>query len=1210
MAAAVISLVAFVTASPHPPTGRGRGSGASPSGPLPNLVAADRSPRSLSPVSRAWMAPTGRRRLPGSGAVSGSRRNGWLSWLTALVALATLAFGNVGCRKAAVPGSSADVVSGMNRGVSLMGQYRYDAAVQAFEEVLHAAPDLTEARINLAIAQFNRNRREDLEAASELLGEVLRREPGNLRALYFNAIVLQHAGRAEEAVPALEQVVRARPEDGAAWYLLGLCKQRINQPAEAEFRQAVRHRPYLYSAYYQLYQAVMRAGDETAAGEYLEQFKRLRESPLGETIELPQYNQMGELALVLPVSPQRATPIAKSTYRAGQPGESVGAAPGASNPPAAAPWPLGGAALADLNRDGHVDALLPALSPDQPGLSFHCAGLPGGRLAPAPTNTGLALQSLPLAVAIGDFDNDDVPDVFVAGVGLSQLFRGGTNGTFADVSRAAGIASAGGTTRSLLWLDADHDGDLDLFVCNAGAPNQLFNNNGDGAFTNIATVAGVACPDGRSVAPVVGDFDGDRDLDLLVLREGGPARLFLNELLGQYREGDLGGLDIRGDLGGTAQDLDGDGLLDLLVLGGQPAELKLFLGDGRARFRAGDAFAGSSRAASSWGPLRGFRLADLDLDGDLDVACFGSEGHALLNDGSGRFVLQTCVWTAPPGTAIAGAELADFNGDLVPDLLLRVRGPALRLTVVPGELTPPSTALAIQPTGIRSRDGRTRSPGSGFGVGLTARAGLREQRVFHSGQAGGANQSLLPVVLGLGGAARADYVSFAWPDGVAQVETTLAAGQVHQVAELQRKISSCPVLFAWNGSRFEFITDFAGVGGLGYFAAPGVSAPPQVLEHVKLEPGQLRARNGVYELRVTEPMEESAYLDRLELLAIDHPCGQPVFPDERLAIAGAAPTHELVVAERAVFPQAATAPDGRNCADQLARVDRVYAYDPPLDRRYLGFCQPHTLELDFGHGLAQFGPGDRLFLFLNGFIEYPYSQTVYAASQSRIGWEPIRVERQDPDGRWQTVVADGGVPGGMARTMTIELTGLIPPATRKLRLTTNLEVFYDQIFVARHAGLGGVAVHSVPLRAATLRRAGFAREYSPDGRLPLIYDYELSDATAPFHVLKGAYTRYGPVAELLADFDDRYVLMGPGDEVALEFEAARLPPLPAGEARSFVLVSHAYCKDMDLYTATPQTLAPLPFRAMTRYPYPSTESFPDTPGMRKFKATYQSRIIE
>jgi hypothetical protein len=417
-------------------------------------------------------------------------------------------------------------------------------------------------------------------------------------------------------------------------------------------------------------------------------------------------------------------------------------------------------------------------------------------------------------------------------------------------------------------------------------------------------------------------------------------------------------------------------------------------------------------------------------------------------------------------------------------------------------------------------------------------------------------------------------------------------------------------VFAWNGQRFEFITDFAGVGGLGYFAAPGVSAPPQVTEHVRMDSDQLRPRDGLLELRITEPMEESAYIDQLELLAIDHPADLPVFPDERLAISGPPPTHELLAAERICHAVRASDPDGLDATTQLASVDRVYAYTPPLDRRYVGFCRPHSLELDFGDPRVVDRDTDRVYLFINGFIEYPYSQTVYAASQSRIGWEPIRIDWQDRDGRWLTIVPDGGVPGGMARWMTIDLTGQLPPGSCKLRLTTNLELYYDAIFLARPARTDRLTVRRLPLQEAGLRRIGFAREYSPDGREPLIYDYHLTDATAPFHVLKGAYTRYGPVEDLLAAFDDRYVIMGPGDEIALKFAAASLPQLSAGWARTFVLVSQAYCKDMDFYTATPRTLEPLPFRGMTQYPYPVTERYPNTPELEKYHQTYNTRLEE
>ena len=162
------------------------------------------------------------------------------------------------------------------------------------------------------------------------------------------------------------------------------------------------------------------------------------------------------------------------------------------------------------------------------------------------------------------------------------------------------------------------------------------------------------------------------------------------------------------------------------------------------------------------------------------------------------------------------------------------------------------------------------------------------------------------------------------------------------------------------------------------------------------------------------------------------------------------------------------------------------------------------------------------------------------------------------------------------------------------------------MFIARLAGTNDVIVRSVPLSEAVLRRAGFAREVSSDGREPLIYDYQQRDATAPFHVLRGAYTRFGDVKELLNQFDDRYVLVGPGEEIALKFDAAKLA-VPSGRTRSFILVSHAYCKDMDLYTVTPQTLEPLPFRTMSQYPPPVGESYPNTPEHREFLRSYNTR---
>jgi Tfp pilus assembly protein PilF len=1127
-----------------------------------------------------------------------------------------------GCGKSAPDaGPSPKAVEAVNRGVSAMGQYDYDGAVKAFEEAVQAAPDLPAAKVNLAIARFNRGRKEfhDIEVSRELLDNVLQRDTNHVRALYFKGIVLQHVGESEGAIACFERTVQLRPEDGVAWYLLGMCRQRLGQKCERELLKAIELRPYLGSAYYKLFQALQAEGRTEEGKVYLDTFKQLRDNPLNETIELPQYNQMGGLALVLPLEGPGIQAAASRSYtvKPSAPAfEVAGAlAAGIRGGTATQSDPrtlnrLAGAVLSRVKAGEPTDLILVAQNSNGEGQLRWFRAQPDGRVTEGSSLGGQAELNRARACAMGDIDNDGTLDLVVASSDKNRLLLG-KGSTFQDATDQAGSEGLGTSARSVLLVDADHDGDLDVLLCGLGDSGlQLWNNNADGTFTNIAPRSGIACPKTSCAMVLPGDVDGDRDTDLLVLCQAQPGKLFVNDLLNGYREANLGGAQLRGELGGVLQDFNGDGCLDALVLGGSPARLQLITGNGKGSFQAGAVVPELSEAGGSQAAPRAFRVADLDLDGDLDVVWFSDRVVALLNDGTGRFMPQPPLWKADPGRELLGAEIADLDADGVSDLVTFQKGARDQIQVLRGQLSPPSTALAIFPTGIRERDKRTRSPATGYGAVLTVQAGLKQQSRVFTGQSGGVNQSPLPLTFGLGGAARADYVHVRWPDGVAQVETALAAGKQHLVAELQRKISSCPVLFAWNGRRFEFITDFAGIGGLGYFVAPGEYAQPQVLEHVKIEPSQLSSRDGVYEMRVTEPMEETAYVDRLELLAIDHPRDWQVFPDERLAVTGPQPSHALLVVKEPIYPRKALDPQGRDCTSELLKVDRVYAYHPELDRRFFGFCRRHTLELDFGDRLAGIPRDQRLFLFLNGFLEYPYSQTAYAASQARIGWEPIRIEQQLPNGEWQVIIPDAGAFGGMARTMTVELTGLLTGPQCRLRFTSNLEIFYDQVFVARDEGRETVQVRSLPLVKAELRQIGFPREVSPDGRLPLLYDYEQREATAPFLVLKGAYTSYGPVRELLTSFDDQFALVGPGDEIALEFGAGGNPNLPRGMTRSFILVSHAYCKDMDLYTAAPDTLEPMPFRQMSRYPYPSGERYPDTAETRRYRERYNTRWVK
>jgi hypothetical protein len=356
-------------------------------------------------------------------------------------------------------------------------------------------------------------------------------------------------------------------------------------------------------------------------------------------------------------------------------------------------------------------------------------------------------------------------------------------------------------------------------------------------------------------------------------------------------------------------------------------------------------------------------------------------------------------------------------------------------------------------------------------------------------------------------------------------------------------------------------------------------------------------------------MEEAAYMDRLELLAVDHPVDHQVFPDDRLVIGGPPPSQELLQVGRRFFPERASGPFGAVDPESLREIDRVYAYSPRKDRRFFGYCEEHALVLEFGEELAALEPGRPTYLFLGGSLEYPYSQTNFASQQAGVTWDPPRVERQEPDGSWTALVPDAGAPGGMARTIAVDLTGALPSGPVTLRLVTTLELYFDRVFLAQDLGPEGLEVRTVPLQRAELRRLGFPQEYSPDGRDPRIYSYDSIEASFGFQRLPGSYTRYGDVRELLGDFDDRYVVMATGDEIALDFDATALPEPAEGMARTWVLVSHAWCKDMDIHSVGPGTVEPLPFAGMSGYPYPEGESYPWSDDARAWQERYNTRVI-
>jgi hypothetical protein len=422
------------------------------------------------------------------------------------------------------------------------------------------------------------------------------------------------------------------------------------------------------------------------------------------------------------------------------------------------------------------------------------------------------------------------------------------------------------------------------------------------------------------------------------------------------------------------------------------------------------------------------------------------------------------------------------------------------------------------------------------------------------------------------------------------------------------------------------VTDFLGAGSMGELQSDGSTRPPRPEESVKIEAEQLVPKDGKYVLKIAEPMSEATYLDRLQLLVLNHPADVRVYPDERFTSDSSA-TQDLLAFRDEIFPAKARDHRGRDVTKILSRWDRDTVNDF-AQRSWLGYAEEHWVELDFGDRLAKFGPNDQLIVCLAGWTDYPYPESIWAATQAGVPLLSPTLERLDEKGHWQTLIADAGFPAGLPRMMTLDVTGKLTGTRCLIRLRTNMEVYWDQIFVApviqvlrtrpgdtetrrrgdTEAGSDNVRMSVREVSRANLAARGCMQEFSPDGKQPTIYDYDRLQSI-PVARLAGMMTRFGDVTELLRDRDDRFVIFGPGDDLTVEFDAQSLPELPAGWKRSFVLKTWGYCKDCSLFTATGDTIEPLPFHQMSKYPYGPEEHYANDPLHQDYLRRYQTRRV-
>jgi len=1066
-----------------------------------------------------------------------------------------------------------------NRGVALLEQFRAEAAVDGFRTALSLDPQLAIARINLAIALLNVP---DLPAAEREARAAVAATPEAPQAHYVLGLAARGQGHTEDAKAAFRRVLALDPADVGSSVNLGQLLVQEQSYAEAieAFRAALAAEPYNATAAYNLGLTLTRFGRTEEGQKMLERFRSLREGGYGTLIG-QSYPEQGRYAEAI-ASTGAETDLVDSTAPAVRfvdaTQEALPVSPAARE--AGAGREAGRVTLFDFDGDGALD-----------GLHVRASGQrlyrnDAGRFVDATARQGLDPQRGGVGSVAGDLDNDTRPDLVVLGGADVRLYRNDAKAGFVDITTTAAIAPAGATLAAAL-ADLDHDGDLDVLLGGSGAPDQLWQNTGDATFKNVSAAAGLTGAV-RVLAALPTDFDNGRDLDLLEVLASGPPRLFRNLRDGTFRDvaGEVGLARPTTLLSVAAADVSKDGYTDFFF--GAEGGDWLALSNGKGGFGATPVPWGSAGTTSA-------QFLDYDNDGLLDLVTFSGGGARLLRNLGSRWEdLSDTALPAERRIAVSGFAAGDLDGDGDTDLLLSLESGELRLWRNDGGSR--NRSLGVRLAALVSNR-------SSVGAKIELRAGSLLQKL----ETYAATPAPAPadVLFGLGPRETADAVRVIWPAGIVQTEVGPPSSAetrttaILPIKELDRKPSSCPYLYAWNGRSFEFVSDFMGGGEMGYFMAPGVWNQPDPVEYVRLRDEQLRPREGRYELRVTNELEEALFLDHLALVAVAHPGDVEVHPYEGMT----APPKPfgLYAVRNARVPLSAADDRGREVRDRISLVDRRYPDGFGL-HKIRGYADEHALTLDLG------AVGERSVLLLSGWTDYAFSSDNVAAHQAGLALRPPSLQVEDASGRWVTVIAQLGIPVGRPQTVLADLAGIWKGPSRRVRIVTNMRIYWDQV---RVADVVDARLEATTLTAsrAQLRERGFSAETTPDGREPFGYDYERVSRSSPWKAIPGRYTRPGDVAELLLVADDVFVTSRPGDEIALTFDARELPGLPEGWRRTFLLLSDGFSKEMDIRSATPDALGPLPFHGMSRYPYAAPEAFPMTEARSRLIERYNTRLV-
>ena len=928
-------------------------------------------------------------------------------------------------------------------------------AVEQFRQALSLAPNSARERLNYGLALLRAGKTP--EGTAELL-KVQKQDP-KLPHTWFNlGVVYRKEGDFEKAIPQFQKMIELVPSEPVSHYNLGVLFKQAGQldKAQEQFETATRLNGDLAAPHFQLYNVYRQTGKKDQSAVELAIFQKLKKQQEGAAIaEDMEWSDYAEIY----------DPIDQKDP------ELYGGAP----PRLTLPRNVEGQLLLDADGDGKADVLRWSKS----GITISS----GDKLI---RTSGLDNIKDVVSVTAGDFDNDGWADLCVLTAQGPMLYRN-NKGKFVKFDARL----PAGRFEKAVWLDYDHDYDLDLFLL--GEKSVLLRNQGSAGFADHTS--DFPFVPGHAKDGMLYRWQADsKAFDLVLSYEDHAGVLYRDKLTGKF---------------------EAVSLPELLV-------------------------------GSRW-----LRAEDVNQDGWLDIA---SSSRTLLNL-HGRF--ESVLYGRSDGS-------------------------------LPSPDGRTSKTISVALTGVKNLK-------LAYGAEVEVKAGVWYQKKVYDG---------VPLIFPLAGRSEADTVRITWPNGLIQNETKQEVNHAYNYKEAQRLSGSCPMIWTWNGREFQFITDVLGVAPLGASSGDGKYFATDHDEYIQIPGEALAASNGKYQIRVTEELSEVSYLDQVRLLAVDHPAGVEVFTSEKWK-GPPFPEFRLYAVANRMYPKRARDGEGLDVLHKLLKRDNSYA--DTFRRDQVGIAEMHTLDLDFGAAAAR---RNQALLILNGWVDWADGSTFLAASQEgKGGLTPPYLQVKNQRGEWQTVIEDMGMPDGKPKTIVVDLAGRFLSGSREIRIVTNMCVYWDEIFLSDDAS-AVAALHTarVPTASAEVRFRGFAEsKIHPRRTQPETFYYQPSSATSYWNPTPGLYTRYGEVKDLVENPDDRFVIMGAGDELRLEFDASELPQLKAGWKRDFILKVDGWAKDRDANTAYSQTVEPLPFHAMTQYPYGANEHYPTSPVNAEYRKLYNTR---